>query len=536
MKTSSFLLRLSPHEYRVLALPSVSTLSILIVLFAFFEAIHGPGNIFLTLVASFFVLTQLLIFLIFFAPSLKDKAWFYWLAAITNGVMIAIFFKFVPHAPWTLRFILYIISLVTAVTLGGKWFTYLLFSIFFISASAIGSLYFIPDQEVWLWVTGFILIMITVTEVISKLQHIIDRHFIRLTAIYQVTRNITSTLELDELFGLLNDAFHKSIEADTHFLGLVQGDQLHVDWFFDEGQYFPPIDVPLKGSLSAWIVHNNRSLLIRNLPKVGPQYGMDHTTIGKDKLSRSWIGSPLRSGGKVIGIIALASYSKNAFKGEDLSLLETIAQQASLVIENAFHHAEAVEQSHQDSLTHVLNHGYFIELLQDYLAHPSTSKKPASLIMLDVDYFKPFNDTYGHQAGDQALIKITECIRQSVRNTDFIGRWGGEEFVILLPGSNGREAYRAADRILKALSCSTVPIRDNALLALPTASMGIAVYPSEAKNMNELILLADRRLYQAKSRGRNQIEPERTYWTSGSSARTSEKPLTVSITESSSIQ
>jgi diguanylate cyclase (GGDEF)-like protein len=536
MKIPSFLLRLSPHEYRSLALPSAGTLSILIVLFAFFESSNNPGNLFLTLVASLFILIQLLVFLIFLAPNLKDKAWFYWLGAFTNGAMIAIFFQFVPHAPWTLRFTLYIISLMTAVTLGGKWFTYLLFSTFFITASAIGSLYFIPNTEVWLWVAGFILIMITVAEVVARLQHIIDSHFIRLTAIHKVTRNITSTLELDELFNLLNDAFHKSIEADTHFLGLVQGDQLHVDWFFDEGQYFPAINVPLKGSLSAWIVQNNRSLLIRNLSKEGPKYGMDYTTIGKDKLSRSWIGSPLISGGKVIGIIALASYSKNAFKGEDLSLLETIAQQASLVIENALHHAEAVEQSHQDSLTHVLNHGYFIERLQEYLAHPSTSKKPASLIILDVDYFKPFNDTYGHLAGDQALIKITECIRQSVRNTDFIGRWGGEEFVILLPGSKGREASRAADRILKALSCSTVPFRDNALLALPTASMGIAVYPSEAKNINDLILLADQRLYQAKSRGRNQIEPEKTYWTSGSSARTSEKPLTVSITESSSIQ
>ena len=536
MKTPSFLLRLSSHEYRALSLPSLGTLSILIVLFAVFEFKNDPGNLFLTLVASFFVLLQLFVFLIFLAPSLKDKPWFYWLAALTNGVMIAIFFKFVPHAPWTLRFVLYIISLVTAVTLGGKRFTYFLFSVFFVTASAVGSLYFIPNDEIWLWVAGFTLIMITVAEVVAKLQHVIDSHFIRLTAIYQVTRNITSTLELDELFSLLNDAFHKSIVADTHFLGLVQGDKLHVDWFLDEGQYFPAIDVPLKGSLSAWIIQNDRSLLIRNLPKDGPKYGMDYTTIGKDKLSRSWIGSPLRSSGKVIGIIALASYSKNAFKGEDLSLLETIAQQASLVIENAFHHAEAVEQSHQDSLTHVLNHGYFIERLQDYLAHPSTANKSASLIMLDVDYFKPFNDTYGHQAGDLALIKITECIHQSIRNTDFIGRWGGEEFVILLPGSKGREAYRAADRILKALSCNTVPIRDNALLALPTASMGIAVYPSEAKNINELILLADQRLYHAKSRGRNQIEPEKTYWANGSSARTSEKPLTVSMTKSSSIQ
>jgi diguanylate cyclase (GGDEF)-like protein len=536
MRPPSFLLRLSSREYRALTLPVVFTISVLIILFAFFEFKNYPEHPFLSLVASFFVLLQLAVFLIVLVPNLRDKSWFYWLAAFTNGVMIAIFLKFVPHVPMTLRFVLYVICLVAAITLGGKQFTYVLFSIFFITASAIGSLQMISTSEVGLWIVGFILILITVTEVVAQLQRIIDSHFNRLTAIHQITRNITSTLELDELFRLLNDAFHKSIPADTHFLGLVQGEKLHVDWFFDEGEYFPAIDVPLQGSLSAWIAQNNRSLLVRNLPKEGSKYGMDHTTIGKNKLSSSWIGSPLRSGDKVIGIIALASYSKSAFKAEDLNVLETIAQQASLVIENAYHHAEAVEQSHRDSLTHVFNHGYFIERLQDFLTQPATTRKPASLIMLDVDYFKPFNDTHGHQAGDQALIKITDCIRQTVRDTDYIGRWGGEEFVILLPGSKGREAYRAADRILKALSCTMVPTRENAPLALPTASMGIAVYPTEARDINELIHLADRRLYQAKSRGRNQIEPEKAYWMNGSSAKTSEKPLTVSVTESSSIQ
>lgn len=517
-------------------MPVIFTISVLVSIFAYFEIEQNPDHILFIFAASIFVILQLTLFVIVLAPNLRDKPWFYWLAAFTNGAMIAIFLKFVPHAPMTIRFALYVTCLVAAITLGGKQFTYTLFCIFFVFASALGSLQVISTGQVWLWVVSFILILITVAEMVSHLQRIIDSHFNRLTAIHQITRHITTTLELDELFNLLNEAFHRSIKADTHFLGLVQGEKLHVDWFYDEGEYFPAVDVPLQGSLSAWVVHHNRSLLIRNLPKEGSKFNVDHTTIGKDKLSKSWIGSPLRSGDKVIGVIALASYAMNAFKAEDLSLLETIAQQASLVIENAYHHAEAVDQSHRDSLTHVYNHGYFIERLQEYLIQPATLHKPASLIMLDVDYFKPFNDAHGHQVGDQALIKITECIRQSVRDTDFIGRWGGEEFVILLPGSKGREAYRAADRIIKALSCATIPMKENAPLALPTASMGIAVYPAEASDINELILLADQRLYQAKSRGRNQIEPEKTYWANGSSAKTSEKPLTVSVTESSSIQ
>jgi diguanylate cyclase (GGDEF)-like protein len=127
--------------------------------------------------------------------------------------------------------------------------------------------------------------------------------------------------------------------------------------------------------------------------------------------------------------------------------------------------------------------------------------------MLDVDYFKQYNDTYGHLMGDSILKILCTSIRHHIKQLDAVGRWGGEEFAISLPEASGAEALRVAERIRQTMASLQVEDRYQKMIPVPTVSQGIAVYPQEADEIYRLVDLAVHRLYIAKSRGRNQVEP-----------------------------
>jgi diguanylate cyclase (GGDEF)-like protein len=217
-------------------------------------------------------------------------------------------------------------------------------------------------------------------------------------------------------------------------------------------------------------------------------------------------------GQNVDGLIAISSYHPNAFDHADLELLTVLAQHAAQTIDNTYHHAQVEYQSRIDSLTNVFNHGYFLKLLESQIETAGKEREPLSVIMLDIDYFKQYNDTYGHLAGDEILRNLCNIIKGHLKRTDAVGRWGGEEFVISLPGANGVQAQQVAERVRASMLKLCVQNHEQIAIPVPTISQGIAVYPLEADKTMRLIDLADKRLYVAKERGRNQIEPEESYW------------------------
>jgi diguanylate cyclase (GGDEF)-like protein len=235
--------------------------------------------------------------------------------------------------------------------------------------------------------------------------------------------------------------------------------------------------------------------------------GVRLVLVGKHKTSLSWLGVPMR-GGSVDGIISIGAYHPNAFDRADLELLMTLAQHAAQALDNTHQHEKVELRSQLDSLTGVYNHGNFLKLLQVQVDQCALEGRPLSLIMLDVDFFKQYNDTYGHLVGDEVLTTLSGAMRQHVKNTDAVGRWGGEEFVISLPNASASQARLIASRIRDTMATLTVRGPDQQLVPAPTVSQGIAVFPQEAPDLVQLIHLADQRLYVAKERGRNQIEPD----------------------------
>jgi diguanylate cyclase (GGDEF)-like protein len=376
-----------------------------------------------------------------------------------------------------------------------------------------------------------------INETLLRLGGAIAARIARLEMINRVSHQIASTIETREVITLVSAAVQEALLADTYFMGLLPGEgaaladpafpdsdqerlpqedgaagTIHLELFFDDGEFFPPLDVPLEGTLAGWVIAQQRSLLLRDIPHEASKLGLNVRVIGKPKSSLSWIGAPLLAGSHIIGLLAAASYRRNAFDEGDLELLENLAQQAAFVIDNARHHAEVVHQSHLDSLTQVYNHSYFLEVVKENIEHSRLEGTQASLIMLDVDLFKHYNDTYGHLVGDQALRQVVAAIRGSTRRGDAIGRWGGEELSILLPGVGGEQATQVARRIRQHLASRQLKSTSGEPIPAPTVSQGIAVFPQDASEAEKLVDVADQRLYRAKARGRDQIEPELAYW------------------------
>lgn len=157
-----------------------------------------------------------------------------------------------------------------------------------------------------------------------------------------------------------------------------------------------------------------------------------------------------------------------------------------------------------DSLTSLWNRGYFMELASRELARTKRCGGALSLLIVDADYFKSINDTYGHDLGDKALVSLSSVLKASVREIDVVGRFGGEEFVVLLPEANRSDASRVGERILKGVRQSAVGGSD-ADISL-TVSIGLTSYEEERDNLDGLVKYADIALYGAKKNGRDRLE------------------------------
>ncbi|WP_297421320.1 diguanylate cyclase [Clostridium sp.] len=159
-----------------------------------------------------------------------------------------------------------------------------------------------------------------------------------------------------------------------------------------------------------------------------------------------------------------------------------------------------------DGLTELYNHRYFCDTLMEKVKSGERNNKPVSMIFLDIDYFKQYNDTHGHQQGDYVLKKIGETIKSSIRSEDIAARYGGEEFAILLPDTSEEQALSIAEKLREKIECKYFEGEETQPGNKITASIGVSVYPDKAKNDVELIKSADDALYRAKFFNKNRVE------------------------------
>jgi len=225
----------------------------------------------------------------------------------------------------------------------------------------------------------------------------------------------------------------------------------------------------------------------------------------KQLSAQSALVIPLVASRRTLGSMQFFSSKANAFTEEDAQLLWIL----SLVAENILNRERANEGlltlAFTDYLTGLKTRGYFEQQLELELKRCERKKEPLSLLMLDIDYFKPLNDRYGHHVGDQVLRDVASLLTKDMREVDTVARYGGEEFVIILPDTTAFSATRVANRIRGSVEQARFFAGSPDLIEHLTISIGIAVYPQDARFKGDLIESADAALYDAKSRGRNQV-------------------------------
>jgi diguanylate cyclase (GGDEF)-like protein len=433
-----------------------------------------------------------------------------WVHSITSGIGIGLLAFILPQDIRELFHILVIFGAIGTATLSGRYLTYINLLVILIVSLPKHIQDFISLQTSLEYVAPFA-ISIIIIETYLRIKDTAQQHIHRLETINKVSHKLMQSLDTDQVVALLNTTILDTIEADTYFIGMLKEDEIQLDLFYDDGEFYNGTRVQLDGTLASWVINHQRALFLPDLRDDVHLEGVELRIIGKEKTSLSWIGVPLKAD-NINGIMALASYKPNAFDLADLELLSSLAQHVTLALDNTIRHAQVEEQARLDSLTGVYNHGYFLKKLSEQAKESSLNHAPLSLIMLDIDYFKQYNDTYGHLVGDQILNSLCAVIKQHIKQGDAVGRWGGEEFIISLPNATGEQATQVARRISETMALLRVEDREHRTVPVPTVSQGIAILPDEADEIYRLIDLADRRLYVAKERGRNQIEPDASHW------------------------
>ena len=246
-----------------------------------------------------------------------------------------------------------------------------------------------------------------------------------------------------------------------------------------------------------WALRRSRTHLVERTRSAIMCRHIEHTQEG-------CLCAPLVGHGEVLGVLHLASTDKRNVSADVLRLAGVLAEQLSLALGNLRLQETLRSRSERDPLTDLYNRRHLELSAERELARATRHRHPLSFVMLDVDHFKVFNDTHGHDAGDAVLREVAQVLKRHTRTEDIACRYGGEEFLMVLPGCPLEDAYQKAEAIREAIAQLRVT-SGGTILSRVTASLGISCHPQHGERMDELIRAADAALYKAKAAGRNQI-------------------------------
>lgn len=204
--------------------------------------------------------------------------------------------------------------------------------------------------------------------------------------------------------------------------------------------------------------------------------------------------------GRSLGVL-VALRRAHPFTSQEADTLMVIGYLVALALESARLHQELRQIAITDGLTGVYTRRYFFERLDEEERRAARSQRPFAIVMMDLDGFKAYNDRYGHLAGDRLLQRVSWSLQRAVRQSDVVARYGGDEFVVLLPETSKVEALAVAERIREALRNVTAPFPAPNEGGVLTASLGVAAYPDDATTSEDLVARADAALYRAKAAG-----------------------------------
>jgi diguanylate cyclase (GGDEF)-like protein/PAS domain S-box-containing protein len=333
----------------------------------------------------------------------------------------------------------------------------------------------------------------------ARLFETVQRQAIEAETLRQAASVVNSALDLQHVLDRILTELNKVVYYDSAAVFFVEEDHLRIvalRGFPDPERYLNQV-YPLEDPLLDELKGSGRPLILFDAQE-DPRF----EKWGETENIHGWLGVPLFAHGICIGFLTLDNHNPGAYNTDTAKLALVFANQAAIAIENARLFEQVQRLAVTDPLTNLHNRRYFFEVAHREMERARRYESPLSLIMIDIDRFKEVNDTHGHLIGDLVLKHIAERLKGQLREIDVLCRYGGEEFVILLPDTNLEAAYQVAERL--RLAIVQTPIQAEGNLVNITTSLGVAHMDANCQQIDDLIRYADLALYQAKSAGRNQ--------------------------------
>lgn len=330
----------------------------------------------------------------------------------------------------------------------------------------------------------------------------LQRRNAELEVLFDTVRDLAGTLSTHEVIARLVDRTLRHLDSEIASVLLVETDGslriMHAVGLPAEVVHGTRMHVGQ--GISGHVARTGEALLVADVERDPRFERRNHERY----YTHSCICAPLVDQGRVRGVLNVNNKrTRVAFGETDLRLLGAIATHAAMALRNADRYEEMLERAQRDALTGLANHGHFWNVLETEVQRASRYGRPLSLVMVDVDHFKAFNDERGHLEGDDALANVARSIAERSRVHDLPARYGGEEFAVLLPETDASGAAAFAEKIRAAVEALGIesPIGDGVL----TVSVGTSTLPGDEVDASTLVHRADENLYDAKASGRNRV-------------------------------
>jgi diguanylate cyclase (GGDEF)-like protein len=341
----------------------------------------------------------------------------------------------------------------------------------------------------------------------DELAKLIERRNNELASMIEIGKALTSSLEVHAVLEMIMKQVDRLIKPKAWSLLLV--DEVSRDLYFEIA--VSPVAEQLKGvtlkqgeGIAGWVASHGIPLLIPDV-SADPRFAQ-HVDTQLSYKTRSIIAVPMKIQERVIGVIELVnSYDELMFDDLDQSILTAIADFAAIALVNARNFDRINELVVTDDLTGLYNSRHFGQLIEGEFLRAERYQTELSLVFLDLDRLKSINDVHGHLVGSRMLSELGRLIGSHIRDCDHAARYGGDEFVIILPQTGKQQAVSMAEKMLELMRSTKFFSDDNQAICL-TASFGVATYPQDGGSRTELLRAADIAMYNAKASGRNCVK------------------------------
>ena len=338
-------------------------------------------------------------------------------------------------------------------------------------------------------------------DILSRVNELLDRKLYEATILSDIGRVARSLVQFDETFTSVMGLVARVAEFTVGAMAFVEGDDLEVVIMVHRPAAASLVEEAKGRLLDAIARERDGAPFARVQARLftpAAMAGAVETALG------TFCAYPVMSNGRLTGLLALAGRALIRAPRDTEVFLGQVANQAHIVMENSRLFERVKNLSIRDGLTDLYNHRHAQELVKQELERAGRYRESFSVLMLDIDHFKAVNDAHGHQAGDLVLREVARHLRETVRAVDAVGRYGGEEFLVVLPHTDAEEARQTAERLRAGVEARVFRAFDRDLKI--TISVGTATYPGDRTDSPaDLIGHADKALYQAKQGGRNRV-------------------------------